>query len=119
MGVTLQEVAISAIVNRRLSYMRCALLIRSEVIFGLRPPVRPRARAAASASSCSCGPWSAVLTRAYPILCPTVALYRKVTCGPAILRVRAIAGDHATEPVRRRTHDFARGRPAGTSKQRL
>src|SRR4051794_6268170 len=34
-------------VNWRLSYMRCALLIRARVIFGLRPPVRPRARAAA------------------------------------------------------------------------
>lgn len=47
MGVTLQEVAISAMVNWRLSYMRCALPIRAGVIFGLRPPVRPRARAAA------------------------------------------------------------------------
>ena len=47
MGVTAQEAAISAMVNWRLSYMRCALLIRAGVIFGLRPPVRPRARAAA------------------------------------------------------------------------
>ncbi len=45
--MTEQEAAISAMVNWRLSYMRCALLIRAGVIFGLRPPVRPRARAAA------------------------------------------------------------------------
>ncbi len=35
-------------VNRRASYIRCALLTSSGVIFGLRPPRRPRARAAAS-----------------------------------------------------------------------
>src|SRR5690349_1774267 len=34
-------------VNWRLSYIRCALLIKAGVIFDLRPPVRPRARAAA------------------------------------------------------------------------
>src|SRR5664280_3665570 len=40
--------AISAMVNWRASYIRWALSISVGVIFGLRPPVRPRTRAAAS-----------------------------------------------------------------------
>jgi hypothetical protein len=43
-----QDCAISAMVNWRASYIRWALSISLGVIFGLRPPVRPRTRAAAS-----------------------------------------------------------------------
>lgn len=39
-GVTPQEAAISAIVNFRESYIRCALSTRPGVILGLRPPAR-------------------------------------------------------------------------------
>src|SRR5664279_6247137 len=45
-GVTPQEVAISAMVNWRASYIRWALSMRLAVILGLRPPLRPRLRAA-------------------------------------------------------------------------